>query len=655
MRFILIGVLLFAVLGFAYDRNKWNDPITDENKYNTFEFIDIGTLRSVEVSGVSDNDILTYDAATETWTAEAAVSAITDTIEIVGISAEAADGILRTLGGADFNRAGEDFDFKFRSNTVENALFIDGATGKIGVGTSLISAEITISKEVSDGGVGILIQNSYSFEGSKNEYVYIDMRHKNENDVVANCVRIDGGKDEDYNGNALEQDGMFVVNVAQDGALIPMLEIGTTNGNERFEVDDCNFTFNQDGGDFDFKIESDGIANMFVVDGTLQAVGIGTDAPKETLEVIGTVSAEAFVIAGVAVGAASGTISISAISAEATTVRIEDKLVVGHNKTPLGVIHLQENSSGAALLWISNNDTTHNAGSGAYLGFNSSEQLVLKNEEPSDTKFVIGANTPFLMDSGGNVGIGTAIPDPPAYNLHLAGGGTGVFVMGITNATTGHGNNDGGRLGLKADETIEFLNQEATSLEIGTNNTVCLTFGTDTAAEFVATVEATAFTIGGTPVGTYAYIKITDTKAYASPDSGDFNSGAWQSREINTEDYDSGNNCTINATNNSYFTLEAGTYIVSAKLPALKVNGHVGALYNLTASDTIEYGTPGYSQAADIIQDWTFINGRFTIGVASSLEFRHRCVATKAANGFGNKAGIPSVDEKYTTAEFWKE
>ena len=58
---------------------------------------------------------------------------------------------------------------------------------------------------------------------------------------------------------------------------------GTFSGN--VNVDGGSFTFNDSGADLDFRVESDGDANMLFVDGGNNRVGIGTGTPAEALEI----------------------------------------------------------------------------------------------------------------------------------------------------------------------------------------------------------------------------------------------------------------------------------------------------------------------------------------------------------------------------------
>jgi hypothetical protein len=64
-------------------------------------------------------------------------------------------------------------------------------------------------------------------------------------------------------------------------------------------------TFNEDGVDVDFRVESDGNANMLFVDGGANAVGIGTNAPTTFLDVGGIGSSGNSTFNGIAITAAS--------------------------------------------------------------------------------------------------------------------------------------------------------------------------------------------------------------------------------------------------------------------------------------------------------------------------------------------------------------
>jgi hypothetical protein len=60
-----------------------------------------------------------------------------------------------------------------------------------------------------------------------------------------------------------------------------------TNGVERVEFGTGEVVFNDGGANYDFRIEGDTNANLFFVDASAEAVGIGTTSPRRTLEVSG--------------------------------------------------------------------------------------------------------------------------------------------------------------------------------------------------------------------------------------------------------------------------------------------------------------------------------------------------------------------------------
>ena len=49
---------------------------------------------------------------------------------------------------------------------------------------------------------------------------------------------------------------------------------------------DGAFTFNEDSGNVDFRVESNGNTHMLMVDGSGDRVGIGEDVPEATLHVM---------------------------------------------------------------------------------------------------------------------------------------------------------------------------------------------------------------------------------------------------------------------------------------------------------------------------------------------------------------------------------
>ncbi len=88
---------------------------------------------------------------------------------------------------------------------------------------------------------------------------------------------------------------------------------------------------NEDGGDSDFRVESDGDANMIFVDAGNNRVGIGTSSPATTLDVDGSVTvASSLTLASGSITAAGGQISFGSNNLLTTgTVNADDLFANG--------------------------------------------------------------------------------------------------------------------------------------------------------------------------------------------------------------------------------------------------------------------------------------------------------------------------------------
>lgn len=150
-----------------------------------------------------------------------------------------------------------------------------------------------------------------------------------------------------------------------------------------------------------------------------------------------------------------------------------------------------------------------------------------------------------------------------------------------------------------------------------------------------------------TPVsalGSYACIR--DEKAQGT-NGGTFTSGAWRTRDLNTEQSDEDGIVSIAA---NQFTLAAGTYRILAHVPAYIVNSHQARLQNITDATTEILGSAEY--ASDDGNVDSLIVGSFTITAAKVFEIQHRCQTTNAADGFGRNVNVTT--EIYTIVELWK-
>lgn len=140
------------------------------------------------------------------------------------------------------------------------------------------------------------------------------------------------------------------------------------------------------------------------------------------------------------------------------------------------------------------------------------------------------------------------------------------------------------------------------------------------------------------------YILIRDEKA-SGTGGGTFTSGAWRTRDLNTESSDTGNHASIAS---NQITLAAGTYEFSAKAVSSSSDRVQARLQNIT--DTISIvGLSGNSNSVSGETHVSMVDGKFTIATSKIFELQHRC-STTGNFGLASSFGI----EAYASVEFRK-
>ena len=133
---------------------------------------------------------------------------------------------------------------------------------------------------------------------------------------------------------------------------------------------------------------------------------------------------------------------------------------------------------------------------------------------------------------------------------------------------------------------------------------------------------------------------------------GDFNTGAWRTRVLNTTVVNTISGCVLSS---NQVTLTAGTYWIQAEAPALNVTEHRVLFYNVTDSSNAVLGTSGAYLAAVTVNAGGVarLEGPITIAGTKVFELRHRCSTTRATNGLGIPNGYGEV-EVYANLWIWK-
>jgi len=155
-------------------------------------------------------------------------------------------------GNVIFNENGIDADFRVETDGNENMLFVDGGANKVGIGrdpqdngsTLQVAADATASTDLQLALRGLSNENKKLLLGF---------------DTTSNI------------------------------ASITSLEAGVTH--RPLHLQGSEFVWNESGSDHDFRVESDGNANMLFVDASLNRVGIGA-SPNSTLTVSNTANSD---------------------------------------------------------------------------------------------------------------------------------------------------------------------------------------------------------------------------------------------------------------------------------------------------------------------------------------------------------------------------
>ena len=267
-------------------------------------------------------------------------------------------------------------------------------------------------------------------------------------------------------------------------------------------------------------------------------------------------------------------------------------------------------------------------------------------------------SSPFTFSASGQtaarVNSAVVIRNPGWYNfefhIYMAPVATGqllmrAFINGSTSAVA-----EDGRAGVNNTNgyALSFARQlqQWDFVEVGVNQT-------SGGPVNLQTDERTNFEINARPTIIVAvpYVCIRDEKSDGTS-GGAFTSGAWRTRDLNTEASDESGIASIAS---NQVTLAPGVYRTRIDVPGFQVGDHQSRLRNITAGATLLVGQNARS-GDSAPQSPSTIAGRFRLTVASALEVQHWCETTNGTNGFGRATNFTSGEvEVYTVAEFWKE
>lgn len=130
-----------------------------------------------------------------------------------------------------------------------------------------------------------------------------------------------------------------------------------------------------------------------------------------------------------------------------------------------------------------------------------------------------------------------------------------------------------------------------------------------------------------------ALVAIVEDQKASGTEGGTFTSGADRTRDLNTLVYN--RNTTVSLASNQ-FTLPAGSWDISWRAPAHRLDGHQTILRDITAGTDLARGSNAFS-GSGTAETNTDSAGSFRVTPSGNnvYELRHRCETTRATNGFG--------------------
>lgn len=219
-------------------------------------------------------------------------------------------------------------------------------------------------------------------------------------------------------------------------------------GFERMTMNGSATTFNEDGQDRDFRVESTGNVNMLFIDAGNDRVGIGTASPNSLLQ-----------LETAATSAAGGLTLTNTNASGYSTVQFKNTggtaqtytLALGGSSSAFAQkLYIYDDTDSAARIVLDHN---------GYVGIgvtDPDQALIVKGVIETqasnstngwmmytytDNTFRLNYNgsgaDEVVINSSGNVGIGTATPQKTFHIEHAAGASEGILISGASD-TTGH-------------------------------------------------------------------------------------------------------------------------------------------------------------------------------------------------------------------------
>lgn len=197
------------------------------------------------------------------------------------------DGAFQADGGVIFNEAGADVNFRVESDNNTHQLFVDAGADGVGIDTGTVP----------HGGIGYAM---FAIDGPDGNALGPHIQHTTDADDFPTFQHLNWTHDNIallwdsyYDGNWKSSDAgsNFRLYKLSD-TLTFHSSFGVAQGSaitwaDRFSIKAAEVSFNEGGGDFDFRAEGDTDTDLLFVDASTDRVGISTNAPAVLFHVAG--------------------------------------------------------------------------------------------------------------------------------------------------------------------------------------------------------------------------------------------------------------------------------------------------------------------------------------------------------------------------------
>jgi hypothetical protein len=315
---------------------------------------------------------------------------------------------------------GSNRDIVFATGTAGANKTVITSSGNVGIGVTTVSEKLQVDGNIRIGDTATGTNDNEEYSITSGGQLVISA-NDSAADISYSALVLNAGKA----GGAAASSSIVVIQ---------------TNNAEAMRIDSSGTlihkaaaVFNEDGGNSDFRVESDTRSAMFFVDASTDRVGINTDAPQQTLEVRGKMLIESN---NGGLTDPNNELILSDSDTTTDTDQIMGRISFNTSDTsnPGTAAKIQTcatNSLGSGELQIWSGTAPTLAKNAMFRG----DQVVF-NEDSNDMDFRvesdINSHSLFVQGDTGNVGIGTSSPTNfgSLYNtLTLSGGYGGAISL----------------------------------------------------------------------------------------------------------------------------------------------------------------------------------------------------------------------------------